>query len=162
MIAFLKGGSALATVAGGGGAATTGGAAATAGGIGTAATAGIVAGAGLLASGLGEGAFQIKKKGQEAEADWFRRYKEKKWYDPRKAIDWGILQIMKAFNFITGTIGVALDIIGAPFRYLVELVRYPFLDEEGKKKQRENLGKFDARIRAVSYTHLTLPTTPYV
>ena len=119
----------------------------TAGGIGAGAAAGIVAGVGLLASGLGEGSFQIKKKGQEAEADWFRRYKEKKWWDPRKAVDWGILQIMKAFNFITGTIGVALDIIGTPFRYLIELVRYPFLDEAGKKKQRENLAKFDARIR---------------
>ena len=119
----------------------------TAGGIGAGAAAGIVAVVGLLASGLGEGSFQIKKKGQEAEADWFRRYKEKKWWDPRKAVDWGILQIMKAFNFITGTIGVALDIIGTPFRYLIELVRYPFLDEAGKKKQRENLAKFDARIR---------------
>ena len=139
---FAKGAAATTTAA-----TATGGAAATAGGIGTGAAVGIVAGTGLLASGLGEGAFQIKKKGQEAEADWFRRYKEKKWYDPRKAVDWGILQIMKAFNFITGTIGVALDIIGAPFRYLIELVRYPFLDEAGKAKQRENLAKFDARIR---------------
>ena len=40
-----------------------------------------------------------------------------------------------------------LDIVGAPFRYLIELVRYPFLDEAGKAKQRENLAKFDARIR---------------
>ena len=149
LIAWLKGGSAIATATGitGGGAATTGGAAATAGGIGTAATVGIVAGVGLLASGLGEGAFQIKKKGQEAEEAWFKRYKEKWWTDPRKAVDWGILQIIKGFNFITGIIGTALDIIGAPFRYLVELVRYPFLDEAGKKKQRENLAKFDARIR---------------
>jgi hypothetical protein len=108
---------------------------------------GLPAAVGLLASGLGEGAFQIKKKGQEAEEDWFKRYKEKKWYDPRKAVDWGILQTMKAFNFITGTIGVALDIIGTPFRYLIELVRYPFLSKEGKRKQRANLAKFDARIR---------------
>ena len=140
-------GGAAATAAGGAAGGAGGGAGATAGGIGAGASAGIVAGAGLLASGLGEGAFQIKKKGQEAESNWFKRYKEKKWYDPRKPIDWGILQIVKAFNFITGTIGVALDIIGAPFRYLIELVRYPFLDEAGKKKQRENLGKFDARIR---------------
>ena len=150
LLAWLKGGAAIKAATGlagaAGGAGGTGGAAGVAG-MGGAATVGVVAGVGLLASGLGEGAFQIKKKGQEAEADWFRRYKEKKWYDPRKAIDWGILQIMKAFNFITGTIGVALDIIGAPFRYLIELVRYPFLDEEGKAKQRENLAKFDARIR---------------
>ena len=145
LLAFLKGGSALATVAGGAGGA--GGAAATAGGIGGAATAGIVAGVGLLASGLGEGAFQIKKKGQEAEEFWFNKYKEKWWTDPRKAVDWGILQVVKGFNFITGIVGTALDIIGAPFRYLVELIRYPFLDDAGKAKQRENLGKFDARIR---------------
>ena len=28
-----------------------------------------------------------------------------------------------------------------------ELVKYPFLDKAGKEKQRENLTKFDARIR---------------
>ena len=128
-------GGAAATAAGG----AAGGAGATAGGI--------VAGVGLLASGLGEGAFQIKKKGQEAEDAWFKRYKEKWWTDPRKAVDWGILQIIKGFNFVTGIIGTTLDIIGAPFRYLIELVRYPFLDDAGKAKQRENLAKFDARIR---------------
>ena len=136
-------GGAAATAAGG----AAGGAGATAGGIGAGAAAGIVAGAGLLASGLGEGAFQIKKKGQEAEDAWFKRYKEKWWTDPRKAVDWGILQIIKGFNFVTGIIGTTLDIIGAPFRYLIELVRYPFLDDAGKAKQRENLAKFDARIR---------------
>ena len=137
-------GGAAATAAGG---VAGGGAGATAGGIGAGAAAGIVAGVGLLASGLGEGAFQIKKKGQEAEDAWFKRYKEKWWTDPRKAVDWGILQIIKGFNFVTGIIGTTLDIIGAPFRYLIELVRYPFLDDAGKAKQRENLGKFDARIR---------------
>ena len=30
---------------------------------------------------------------------------------------------------------------------MIELIRYPFLDEAGKAKQRENLAKFDARIR---------------
>ena len=30
---------------------------------------------------------------------------------------------------------------------MIELVRYPFLDDAGKAKQRENLAKFDARIR---------------
>ncbi len=89
----------------------------------------------------------LKKMGQKAEDDWFQRYQEKKWLDPRKAVDWGILQIMKALNFGMGTLGTLLDIIGAPFRYLVELIRYPFLDEAGKAKQRQNLGKFDARIR---------------
>ena len=44
-------------------------------------------------------------------------------------------------------IGVTLDIIGAPFRYAIELIRYPFLSEEDKEKQATNLAKFDARIR---------------
>ena len=127
--------------------ATTTSAAGGAVGIGAAATTGIVAGVGLLASGLGEGAFQLKKMGQKAEDDWFQRYQEKKRWDPRKALDWGILQIMKALNYGMGTLGTLLDIIGAPFRYLIELIRYPFLDEAGKTKQRQNLGKFDARIR---------------
>ena len=142
LLGFGKG--AAATAAAGGATTTT---AATATGVGVGAATGIVAGVGLLASGIGEGAFQIKKKGQEAEADWFKRYEEKKWWDPRKAVDWGILQIIKSFNFITGSIGTALDIIGTPFRYLIELIRYPFLDQAGKDKQRENLAKFDARIR---------------
>ena len=54
---------------------------------------------------------------------------------------------MQILNLGLGNLGVLLDIIGAPFRYLIELIRYPFLDEAGKAKQRENLAKFDARIR---------------
>jgi hypothetical protein len=90
---------------------------------------------------------RLRKKVRKQKSAWFKRYKEKWWTDPRKAVDWGILQIIKGFNFITGIIGTTLDIVGAPFRYLIELVRYPFLDDAGKAKQRENLGKFDARIR---------------
>ncbi len=136
---------------GGAGGTTAGGTAATAGGIGTAATVGIVAGAGLLASGLGEGIFQIGKKGKEVEDDLFKRYQKRKWYLPQdwlpKAGLWASLQWTKFQNYLMGTVGVILDIVGTPFRYLIELIRYPFLDEKGKAKQRENLAKFDARIR---------------
>ena len=129
-------------------AATTGtSTAATAGGIGAGAAAGIVAGVGLLASGLGEGAFQLTKIGDGFVDYWRKSYKEKKWWDPRRAIDYGIFKIMQTLNLGLGNLGVLLDIIGAPFRYLIELIRYPFLDEAGKAKQRENLAKFDARIR---------------
>ena len=121
--------------------------AATAGGIGAGAAAGIVAGVGLLASGLGEGAFQLTKMGDGWIDHWRKQYESKAWWDPRKGIDWAILQVMKMFNFGLGNLGVLLDIVGAPFRYLIELIRYPFLDEAGKAKQRENLAKFDARIR---------------
>jgi hypothetical protein len=44
-------------------------------------------------------------------------------------------------------VGVLLDIVGAPFRYAIELLRFPFLSEEDKVKQAGNLAKFDARIR---------------
>ena len=125
----------------------TGSTAATAGGVGAGAAAGIVAGVGLLASGLGEGAFQLTKMGDGFVDYWRKSYEEKKWFDPRKAIDFGIFKIMQTLNLGLGNLGVLLDIIGAPFRYLIELVRYPFLDEAGKAKQRENLAKFDARIR---------------
>ena len=121
--------------------------AATAGGVGAGAAAGIVAGVGLLASGLGEGAFQLTKMGDGFVDYWRKSYKKKKWFDPRKAIDFGIFKIMQTLNLGLGNLGVLLDIVGAPFRYLIELVRYPFLDEAGKAKQRENLAKFDARIR---------------
>ena len=115
--------------------------------IGGATAGAIVAGVGLLASGLGEGAFQLTKIGDGFVDYWRKSYKEKKWFDPRKAIDFGIFKIMQVLNLGLGNLGQLLDIIGAPFRYLIELIRYPFLDEAGKAKQRENLAKFDARIR---------------
>ena len=125
----------------------TTGTAATAGGIGAGAAAGIVAGVGLLASGLGEGAFQLTKIGQGFVDFWEKSYKEKSIFDPRRLLDFGIFKIMQVLNLGLGNLGVLLDIIGAPFRYLIELIRYPFLDEAGKAKQRKNLAKFDARIR---------------
>ena len=115
--------------------------------IGGATAGAIVAGVGLLASGLGEGAFQLTKIGDGFVDYWRKSYKEKKWWDPRRAIDFGIFKIMQVLNLGLGNLGQLLDIIGAPFRYLIELIRYPFLDEAGKAKQRENLAKFDARIR---------------
>ena len=121
--------------------------AATATGIGAAATTGIVAGAGLLASGLGEGMFQLKKQGQKREEDLHNRFNEKNWWNPWKYFDGAALLGAKFSNYIMGTVGVILDIVGTPFRYLAELIRYPFLDDAGKKKQNQNLAKFDARIR---------------
>ena len=126
---------------------TAGGAVKTAAGVGTGAAAGIVAGVGLLASGLGEGAFQLKKIGQEGEDKIRKSYEEKSWANPLKYLDWGRLQFSRFINYFIGTLGALFDIIGAPFRYLIELIRYPFLDEAGKAKQAENLAKFDARIR---------------
>ena len=44
-------------------------------------------------------------------------------------------------------VGFILDVVGAPFRYAIELLRYPFLSEKDKKAQAYNLAKLDARIR---------------
>jgi len=95
----------------------TAGAVTQAGSIGAATAAAIVSGAGLAASAAGEGLFQLTNEGEGA-----------------------LNETLK------GT-GVALDAIGAPFRYAVEAVRYPFLNEEDREKQAHNLAKFDARLR---------------
>jgi hypothetical protein len=47
--------------------------------------------------------------------------------------------------------GTIFDILGAPFRYGIELIRGGFMklfdDKSGLEKQATNLGKFDARVR---------------
>ncbi len=136
---------AASTTATAGGAA--GGTASTAAGIGAGAAAGIVAGAGLLASGLGEGIFQMLREARKQEADSYKRFKDKGWWNPMKYF-WGAAHLGQKFsNFQIQILGTILDIVGAPFRYIIELIRYPFLSKEDKKKQQENLAKFDARIR---------------
>ena len=50
-------------------------------------------------------------------------------------------------NRVFGAFFGLMDILGTPFRYLIEAIRYPFLDERGRDKQRQNLAKFDGRIR---------------
>ena len=50
-------------------------------------------------------------------------------------------------NEATKVTGNILDVVGAPFRYAIEGIRYPFLNEEDREKQAANLAKFDARIR---------------
>ena len=109
--------------------------------------AGWILSAGLLASGLGEGAFQLKKNSQKREESSYKKFEEKSWLNPMKYF-WGAVHLGDKFNsFITGTVGVLLDLVGAPFRYAIELIRYPFLDEAGREEQNKNMAKFDARIR---------------
>ena len=108
----------------------------------------IVSGVGLLASAIGEGAFQLSKWGEDREHDAFTKFQELTWWNPFKKAGWGAgWLIMKFLNATFAPIRLLLDIIGTPFRYLIELIRYPFLDEAGKAKQKENLAKFDSRIR---------------
>jgi hypothetical protein len=133
--------------AAGGGLTGAGGAASTAGGIGAGAAAGVVAGAGLLASGLGEGIFQLGEKGYNIEEDWKKKADSKGWWNPMKYW-WGISAgIMGVINRGWSLMGGILDIVGAPFRMIIELIRFPFLSKEDQEKQRTNLEKYDARIR---------------
>ena len=128
---------------------------------GGAAAAGIVAGVGLLASGLGEGAFQLRKIGTKLEEGAQQEHDEKKNLfagDPRRVISFLKFKAAQLINAQLLSVGTLLDIVGAPFRYAVELIRYPFLSDEGRLKQRKNLAKFDARIREQLRQGLELAT----
>ena len=130
--------------AGGGTAAGTAGAA---GGMSAAAVAGVVAGAGLLASALGEGAFQLRKVADKPIKETQKKYDKASWRDPRKYFHGAVLAGQRMLFAPIAALGFILDIVGAPFRYAIELLRMPFLDEKGKKKQAKNLAKLDSRIR---------------
>jgi len=125
--------------------------------IGPLGVAGIVLGTGLLASAIGEGAFQVKKLGKGLQG-WLSgkltqanqdknpltRFLKKGFYS------WMQGTLAPALWILNGT-GVLFDIVGAPFRYGVELIRSAFMklndDKKGLDGQRKNLGKFDARVR---------------
>ena len=101
--------------------------------LGPLAAAGVVAGAGLLLSAAGEGVFQLTK--------WTRGLM-------------GFGPISKFFQVPLGIlegVGTIFDILGAPFRYGIELIRAGFMKmfnmKDGLEKQAKNLGKFDARVR---------------
>ena len=101
--------------------------------LGPLATAGVVAGAGLLLSAAGEGVFQLTK--------WAKGLM-------------GFGPISKFFQVPLGIlegVGTIFDILGAPFRYGIELIRAGFMKmfsmKDGLEKQSKNLGKFDARVR---------------
>lgn len=122
------------------------------------AAAGIVAGVGLLSSALGEGAFQLRKFTTKVEKDAYKGLNDAQ-NDPNpftrfiKTAFYNAVAIpgMRFYNFLLNGVGTLLDVVGAPFRYAIELINYGVMfltdDQEGMKNQRENLGKFDARIR---------------
>jgi hypothetical protein len=129
-----------------GSAAKGAGTAAKGAGVGAGAVAGIVAGAGLLASALGEGAFQLSKIATKPIQDAQKAFDNER--NPLMKIGRGaLLGGMYTLLGPLSAVGVLLDIVGAPFRYAIELLRFPFLSEEDKVKQANNLAKFDARIR---------------
>jgi len=143
---LLDTGLGIKSLLGGGKAAAGGGAAA--GGMTAATVAAIVGGAGLAASGLGEGFFQMTKKGGMGEQtrDFFKN-KGDEVGGPMGMLLGGIGNTAGLSNEMTKATGTALDVVGAPFRYAIEALRNPFLSEEDKAKQAENLAKFDSRIR---------------
>ena len=140
-----KGATAAATK--GTAAGTAGSGAAGTAGVGAAAAAAVVAGAGLLASALGEGAFQLRKIGEEPIKKTQKEFDKYSFLDPRKYLVGALLAGQKMLLAPIAATGLLLDIVGAPFRYAIELIRFPFLSEEDKKKQATNLAKFDSRIR---------------
>jgi hypothetical protein len=112
---------------------------------------------GLASSLLGELSFQQRKFTKKLEGDVQNQLKEAN-LDPNpitrvlKLIAYNAaLPGLKFYNFVSTGVGTLLDIIGAPFRYAVELLNLGIMsltgDAGGIKKQRENLGKLDARIR---------------
>jgi hypothetical protein len=124
---------------------------------GVAKSAGIVLIVGLASSLLGELSFQQRKFTKKLENDVAYQLKEAE-SDPNpitralKLVAYNAaLPGLRFFNFVSTGVGTLLDIIGAPFRYLGELVNLGIMsltgDASGIKKQRENLGKLDARIR---------------
>jgi murein DD-endopeptidase MepM/ murein hydrolase activator NlpD len=132
----------------GGGQAAAGGGAAGGAGLGAGATAGIVGGIGLAMSGLGEGMFQgtrfadqqnqmMKSKGQEMSDAG----------NPMGMLMGGMGNLGMVGNEFNKTLGAALDVGGAPFRYAIEAAMHPFLNEEQKENQAKNLAKFDGRVR---------------
>ena len=120
-------------------------------GVAAGTAAAVVAGVGLLSSALGEGAFQLRKIGKGLEEGAKKNYEEKWWTDPRKPVDWLLYQGARFINHSLNGLGVLLDIVGAPFRYAIELINFGIMsilgDTEGIKRQRKNLAKFDARVR---------------
>jgi hypothetical protein len=124
---------------------------------GVAKSAGIVLFVGLASSLLGELSFQQRKFTKKLENDVAYQLKKAE-SDPNpitrtlKLVAYNAaLPGLRFFNFVSTGVGTLLDIIGAPFRYLGELVNLGIMsltgDASGIKKQRENLGKLDARIR---------------
>jgi muramidase (phage lysozyme) len=134
--------------------------------IGPLGAAGIVLGVGLLSSAVGEGAFQIKKFGKQlqswttgklAEASQDKnpvtRFLKKGFFG------WLSTTLGPAIWLLNGT-GVLFDIVGAPFRYGVELIRAAVMklndDRKGLEQQNKNLGKFDARVRDGIREHFSI------
>jgi len=134
--------------------------------IGPLGAAGIVLGVGLLSSALGEGAFQIKKFGKQLQTWTSGKFSESSQdknpitrFLKKGFFGWLSATLGPAIWLLNGT-GVMFDIVGAPFRYGVELIRAAIMklndDRKGLEQQNKNLGKFDARVRDGIREHFSI------
>lgn len=115
-----------------------------------AAAAGIVVGALGLATVIGEGSGWVTKQAQKLEnwsIDLAKDQEDKAWYDPRRWMSWGLSKGIGVFRRIYGVLGAIFDILGTPFRLLIEAIRWPFMNQQQRDQAALNLEKFDARIR---------------
>jgi hypothetical protein len=157
--AVQRGSQAALPAAGGTSAATTGGVAA-----GTAAA--VIGGAGLLASAVGEGAFQLKRFGKGF-GNWLGEKAQEANRDKNpitRLLKKGLFGWMKSTLgpalWLLNGLGTTLDILGAPFRYGIELIRFGIMkmqnNQKGLEEQAKNLGKFDARVRDGIREHMSI------
>tara|TARA_B100000700_G_scaffold85395_2_gene96019 strand:+ start:305 stop:2023 length:1719 start_codon:yes stop_codon:yes gene_type:complete len=123
-------------------------------GIGTFAAPAVAAAKVIAVMGLftavGEGGGQLTTKGRQWNKGLEKNAEENKklkWWNPKRWGSWMLWKLGEVANRVFGAFFGLLDILGTPIRYLIELVRYPFLDQQGKDKQRKNMAKFDGRIR---------------
>ena len=152
----IAGGAATTTAtvgAGGAGGATTatGGGAGTSGGLlGMAKIGAIILGASGLSTLIGEAGGQLVKSQStvnKGTKKWKENFEDKAWYDPRKWGSWLLWRYSQMQANITAGIVSLFDILGTPFRLLIEAVRWPFLSDFQKDEATKNLEKFDARLR---------------
>jgi len=136
---MLQGGQATSAATGGG---------ATAGGVGAGTAAGIVGGVGLAMSGLGEGMFQGTRFADQQNAkmkDYGQKLSDEG--NPLGMLMGGMGNLGMVGNEFNKIQGAIFDVGGAPFRYAIEGLMHPFLNEEQKENQAKNLAKFDSRVR---------------
>ena len=135
------------TVAGGTVAGGTGGGLGIAG---VAKVAGIVLSASGVATVIGEGGAQILKFGKHLEnnaVEASKKAKDTPWWNPMKYWHMATSGVLGIVNRLSGATFGLFDILGTPFRLLIEAIRWPFMNEDQRKKAGLNLEKFDARLR---------------
>ena len=111
---------------------------------------GWIASAGLLASAIGEGGAQLLKFGKHLEnnaVEASKKAKDTPWWNPMKYWHMLTAAVLGVTNRLSGATFGLFDILGTPFRLIIEGLRWPFMNEDQRDKAALNLEKFDARIR---------------